>query len=253
MLTHAITRTPGRTLVDGISSAGLGPPIYETALEQHRCYVRALQACDVAVTVLPADEEFPDSVFVEDAALCTPHCAIVTRPGAASRRGEADRIAPALAPFYNDIERIVAPGTLDGGDVLAIGDHYYIGQSRRTNRAGADQLIAILEKYGMTAAIVGLEQVLHLKTGVAYLERHTLLASGEFVTRPEFQAYNMIEVRAEQAYAANSIWVNGRVIMPAGYRTLGEQVAARGYEVIEVDTSEYHKVDGGVSCLSLRF
>jgi dimethylargininase len=253
MFEHIITRTPCRALVDGISSANLGKPVYEQALQQHHAYVCALQMCGVAVTILPPDEEFPDSVFVEDPALCTPHCAIVTRPGADRRRGEADCIAPVLARFYRNVERIVEPGTLEGGDVMVVGTHYYVGCSRRTNERGARQLIGILEKYGMTGSIVGMKEALHLKTGLAYLEHNNLLASGEFVTEPLFGAFNIIQVPDEQSYAANCIWVNDRVIMPLGYRSIRQQIVALGYEVIEVDTSEFRKVDGGVSCLSLRF
>lgn len=253
MFKRVITRTPCRALIDGLSSSDLGKPIFEKALEQHQAYIRALQTCGMDITILPPDEAFPDSVFVEDPALCTPHCAIVTRPGADSRRGEAELMAPVLARFYQHVERIVAPGTLDAGDVMMVGNHYYIGHSARTNAEGARQLIAILERHGMTGSVVRLEAVLHLKTGLAYLEHNNLLAAGEFLTKPEFQAFNLIEVPAGETYAANCIWVNGKVIMPAGYPETRERIADLGYEVIEVDTSEYRKVDGGVSCMSLRF
>jgi dimethylargininase len=105
----------------------------------------------------------------------------------------------------------------------------------------------------MTGSSVVMHKALHLKTGLAYLEHNTLMAAGEFVANPAFREYNVIEVPEEQSYAANCIWVNGRVIMPSGYRSIREKVAALGYEVIEVETSEFRKVDGGVSCLSLRF
>jgi len=253
MFKHVITRTPSRSLVDGLSSSGLGKPVYELALEQHQAYIRALQTCGVDITILPPEEAFPDSVFVEDPALCTPHCAIVTRPGADSRRGEAELLAPVLGRFYAEVERIVEPGTLDAGDVMMVGNHYFIGRSARTNAEGARQLIAILEKYGMTGSIVELKEVLHLKTGLAYLENNHLLAAGEFLAKPEFQGFNLIEVPEGETYAANCIWVNGKVIMPAGYPRTQDRIAALGLEVITVDTSEYRKVDGGVSCMSLRF
>jgi dimethylargininase len=253
MFNHIITRTPCRALVDGLSSANLGKPIYEVALEQHQAYIRALQTCGVDITILPPAEGFPDSVFVEDPALCTPRCAIITRPGADSRRGEAELMLPVLGRFYEQVERIVAPGTLDAGDVMMVGSHFYIGRSERTNAEGARQLIAILEKHGMTGSVVALEKVLHLKTGLAYLENNNLLVAGEFLTKPEFQSFNLIEVPEGETYAANCIWVNGKVIMPAGYPKTHARITALGYEVIEVDTSEYRKVDGGVSCMSLRF
>lgn len=253
MFKHIITRTPCKALVDGLTSSKLGKPDYEKALEQHHGYLRALQTCNVDITILPPEEAFPDSVFVEDPALCTPHCAIVTRPGAVSRRGEAELLEPVLHRFYKQIERIVAPGTVEAGDVMMVGKHFYIGQSARTNAEGARQLIAILEHYGMTGSIVSLRKVLHLKTGLAYLENNNLLAAGEFLTKPEFQNFNLIEVPEDETYAANCICVNGTVIMPAGYPKTRTKITALGYEVIEVDTSEFRKVDGGVSCLSLRF
>ncbi len=253
MFKHIIARTPCPALVDGLSEAGMGKPDYEKAMEQHNDYIRALQTCGVDITLLPPANDHPDSVFVEDPALCTPYCAVITRPGADSRRNEAELIAPALHRFYDNVERIIAPGTLDAGDVMQVGSHYYIGKSARTNDEGAQQLIVILEKYGMTGSIVTLEEVLHLKTGLAYLENGNLLAAGEFVTKPEFQQYNIVEVPVDESYAANCIWVNGKVIMPSGYPVTREKVARLGYEVIEVDTSEFQKVDGGVSCMSLRF
>lgn len=254
MFKQAITRTPCRALTAGISASGLGTPIYEHALEQHHAYVRALQACGLDVTVLPPAEEFPDSVFVEDAALCTPYCAVITRPGASSRRGEAELIAPALQRVYDNVERIVEPGTLDAGDVMMVGSHYYIGNSDRTNADGARQLIAILNKHGLTGSIIEMpSDVLHLKTGLAYLENNHLLAAGAFVTKPEFARYNVIEVPQSEGYAANCIWINDAVVMPAGYPRTRDTIAALGYKLIEVDTSEYRKLDGGVSCLSLRF
>lgn len=251
---HIIARTPCQAMINGLTSANLGQPDYHKALDQHNEYIRALQQCDVDITLLPADEHFPDSVFVEDTALCTPHCVIITRPGAESRRQETEIIEEAVTRFYPDkVERITAPGTVEAGDIMMVGSHYYIGLSARTNQAGAEQMIDILHKYGLTGSIVTLEKVLHLKTGLSYLENNNLLAAGEFITKPDFQHLNIIEIPEEESYAANCIWVNGKVIMPSGYPITKAKVIALGYEVIEVDTSEYQKIDGGVSCMSLRF
>lgn len=251
---HIIARTPAKSLIHGLTSANLGKPDYQKALDQHNNYIRALQQCDVDITLLPADERFPDSVFVEDVALCTPHCAIITRPGAESRRNETEIIIDTIERFYpNKVEKITAPGTVEAGDIMMVEDHYYIGVSARTNQEGANQMIAILQKYGLTGSVVTLEKVLHLKTGLAYLENNNLLAAGEFITKPEFQHLNIIEIPEQESYAANCIWVNDRVIMPAGYPITKAKIEALGYQVIEVDTSEYRKVDGGVSCMSLRF
>ena len=251
---HIIARTPAKSLINGLTSANLGKPDYQKALDQHNNYIHALQQCDVDITILPASEEFPDSVFVEDVALCTPHCAIITRPGAETRRAETTLITEAINRFYpNKVEYLQAPGTVEAGDIMMVDKHFYIGLSARTNQEGAKQMIAILEKYGLSGSVVTLEKVLHLKTGLAYLEHNNLLAAGEFITKPEFQHLNIIEIPEEESYAANCIWVNERVIMPAGYPITKAKIAALGYQVIEVDTSEYRKIDGGVSCMSLRF
>ena len=128
-----------------------------------------------------------------------------------------------------------------------------MGRSARTNEEGIRQFIAILEKYGLTGSEVKLEKVLHLKTGVNYIENNNMLVSGEFIDKPEFQKYNKYIIPEEEAYAANCIWVNGRVIVPANFPKVAEIVRNAGYEVLLVDTSEYRKIDGGLSCLSLRF
>jgi dimethylargininase len=136
---------------------------------------------------------------------------------------------------------------------MMVGDHFYVGRSARTNAEGIRQFIAILEKYGLSGSEVPLEFVLHLKTGVNYLEDGNMLVSGEFIDKPDFAAYNKIVIPEEEAYAANCIWMNGTVIVPAGYPTVLARVQEAGYKTIAVDTSEYRKLDGGLSCLSLRF
>ena len=256
MFHNVIVRRPCKALIDGITSnPQLGKPDYEKACQQHDTYIEALKSCGVQVTVLPADERYPDSCFVEDPAGITRKCAIITNPGAPSRNGEKDEIIDAVRKFFPEdkIEYINAPGTLEGGDVMMVGDHFYVGRSARTNEEGIRQFIAILEKHGLTGSEVTLEEVLHLKTGVNYLENGNMLASGEFVTKPEFAKYNRIEIPEEEAYAANCIWVNDTVIVPMGYPSVEKAVRDLGYRVLLVDTSEYRKVDGGLSCLSLRF
>ena len=240
-------------MVNGLTSASLGIPDCDLALTQHADYIRALEACGLQVTVLPADEAFPDSTFVEDAALLTPDCAVITRPGAPSRRGETVSIRQALGAFYPELEAIDAPGILEAGDVMMVGRHFYIGLSERTNSEGARQLIAILEKQGMTGFVIRLEKVLHLKTGVNYLENNTLLACGEFLDKDEFREFEVLQVEPAEAYAANSLWVNGTVLVPAGHPKTRTMINAAGYETLEVDVSEFQKLDGGLSCLSLRF
>ena len=241
-------------MIDGITTADLGKPDYELALRQHDAYIEAMRACGAEVTVLPAMEEYPDSCFVEDVAVVTPECAIITNPGAPSRNGEKAYIVEALSRFYpKDRIEYITEGTIEGGDVMMVGKHFYVGLSKRTNEAGIANFGRILAKYGMTCSEVKLEKVLHLKTGVNYLENNNMLVSGEFVTKPEFEKYNRVEIPEEEAYAANCIWVNDTVIVPAGYPAVLKAVQGMGYKTLTVDTSEYRKLDGGLSCLSLRF
>lgn len=256
MFKHAIVKKPCRAMIEGItSSPELGKPDYEKALKQHSDYVEALKATGVTVTVLEADEAFPDSCFVEDTAVITRKCAIVSNPGAPSRQMEAANMLPTLQQFFDEdhLEYIEAPGTLEGGDVMMVGDHFYVGESERTNQEGIRQFLAILEKHGLSGEAVPFEKILHLKTGVNYLENDNMLVSGEFIGMDVFANYHCYEVPDEEAYASNCIWMNGKVIVPAGFPTVEALVRRLGYEVILVDTSEYRKIDGGLSCLSLRF
>jgi dimethylargininase len=253
VFSRALLRKPCRNLVDGLSTAGLGVPVYENALRQHAAYANALKACGLELTILEADERYPDSVFIEDAAVLSEAVAVVTRPGASSRRGEIDAVAGALSRFYDRLEAIAAPGTLEGGDVLRAENHFYIGISARTNEAGARQLAVILKKNGYAATLVPLRHVLHLKTGIAYLQENRLLAHGEFVGHALLAGFKTIPVPAAEGYAANSLWINGRVLVPAGFSLTRETIAAAGCETVPVDVSEFRKLDGGLSCLSLRF
>ena len=256
MFKNVIVKTPCSKITDGITSAPeLGKPDYELALKQHASYIEALKKCGVEVTVLPADENFPDSCFVEDTAVLTRKCAIITNPGAESRNREIEAMIPVIKKFYPEdcIEYIQAPGTLEGVDVMMVGDHFYVGRSARTNEEGIRQFIEILESYGLTGSEVTLEKVLHLKTGVNYLENNTFLVAGEFIEKEEFKNAKQILIPDDEAYAANCIWVNGKVIVPTGFPKVAQAVRDAGYEVILTDTSEYRKLDGGLSCLSLRF
>jgi len=253
MFTKAIVRTPCRSMVNGLSSSNLGPPDYAKALLQHADYIEALQECGLQVTVLPADEKFPDSTFVEDVALLTPRCAVLTNPGAQTRKGETRPMLKTIREFYPSVEIIEAPGTVEAGDIMMVGDHYYVGLSERTNRQGAEQIIAILENHGFTGSMVELNEVLHLKTGLGYLENNNLLACGEFLSKPEFKKYHLLKVDRKEAYAANSVWVNDTVLVPAGFPKTRALIESAGYKVRPVDVSEFRKLDGGLSCLSLRF
>lgn len=250
---RALVRQPCRNLVNGLSAAGLGRPDHRRALEQHDAYVAALRACGLAVTVLDADESYPDSVFIEDTAVLCDSLAVVTRPGAPSRRGEEEAVSRALEALFRERETILSPGTLEGGDVMRAGDRFYVGLSARTNEEGARQLAAALRRRGQEVVPVPLREFLHLKTGVSYLEDNRLLACGELLGHPLLSSFETIPVPPAECYAANSLWLNGRVLVPAGFPLTLDAVARAGYEALPVDVSEFRKLDGGLSCLSLRF
>jgi dimethylargininase len=253
MFTHAIVRKPGRSLVDGLTTSNLGKPDYKLALLQHQAYVDALRSCGLEVLVLEADERYPDSTFIEDTALLTPACAIITNPGAPSRRGETAMIKEVLADYYTNIEEVRPPGTVEGGDIMMVASHVYIGLSDRTNEEGAQQVMACLEKYGMTGSTIAVGDILHLKSGGSYLEKNILVAVSDFLKMEEFRKFDILVVGEDEAYAANSLWVNGKVFVAQGYPKTAEKIADAGYPVIELDVSEFRKLDGGLSCLSLRF
>ncbi|WP_203247469.1 dimethylarginine dimethylaminohydrolase family protein [Sporosarcina beigongshangi] len=250
---NVIVKTPGESYLNGLTTSDLGTPVFDKLLEQHTNYIEALKKCGVTVTHLPASEEFPDSTFVEDAAVLTPNFAVITNPGADSRNGEIIEIESALKSFYNKFYYITAPGTLDGGDILQAEDRFYIGISERTNEQGALQLKELLEKEGFEATIIPLKEFFHLKTGIAYLGDNRMVVAGEFVDHPAFERYDKIVIGKEDEYSANCIRINDYVILPAGYEATKRKFNEAGYQTIELDMSEVQKHDGGLSCLSLRF
>lgn len=248
----AIVRTPGRSIVDGVTTAELGKPDYHNAVQQHRKYIEALEHCGVRVTVMASEEKFPDSVFVEDCAVLTDISAVIANTSIVSRKGEEASIRSVLGTMYKDIREIKAPGTLEGGDVLRVNDHFYIGLTARTNETGARQLITIPRECGYTASTISVNEMLHLKTGAAFLGDDTVVLTGELIDHPAFVSFKKIIVDNDESYAANCVRINDYVVMPAGYIKTKQAIQQCGYEVLEVDVSEFRKVDGGISCLSLR-
>ncbi|MCP4188252.1 MAG: N(G),N(G)-dimethylarginine dimethylaminohydrolase [Gammaproteobacteria bacterium] len=253
MFSRAIVRRPGRSMIKGITTAGLGQPDYELALQQHDAYIEALESCGLVVTVMQAEEDYPDAMFVEDTAFVMPRCAIVTRPGAESRRGETGSIRKQLESFYQDVEIIESPGMVDAGDIMMVGEQVYIGLSERTNQAGADQMIEYLRKYGYRGSTIAISEGLHFKSSISYLEHNRIVVTGELCGKPELAHFEAIVIDAADAYSANSVWINDYVLVPAGYANTSWEIAESGYEVIELNVSEFQKLDGGLSCLSLRF
>ena len=253
LFTNAIVRLPAPSIRDGLTTSNLGKPDYSKALGQHIEYTETLKQLGLNIKVLPENNLYPDSTFIEDVALCTSSFAVITSPGALSRRGETGNMRQVLSEYFNIIEEISMPGTLESGDIMTAGNHFYIGISQRTNNEGADQMIKILENHGMTGSKIYLRKMLHLKSGASYLEKNNMLVCGELIENKEFEKYNRILVSEDESYAANSLWINGKVLVPEGFPGTKKKIENAGYETITLDVSEFRKVDGGLSCLSLRW
>jgi dimethylargininase len=258
--TRAVVRTPAGSFAAGLSSAGSGHPDLDKAMTQHSLYVSALRNCGLQVTTLSADDDFPDGTFVEDTAIVTARGAVITLPGAPSRAGEIVGITDCLRHFYSGLERIAAPGTVDGGDICEADGHFLIGISARTNPDGAAQLAAHLQRMGYTSSTLDIRSnsaLLHLKSGIAYLDHGLWVVDAairaDLSGHPGIELRDTICVTAAESYAANCIRVNDSVFMASGFPVLRAALRDRGCQVVELDMSEFRKMDGGLSCLSLRF
>lgn len=252
MFTHAICRKPGLNFSHGLTTVQGAKPEYTAMMIQHDAYVDALRELGLHVDVLEPLAEFPDAYFVEDAAIMTAEVAIVTRPGAKSRRGEAAAMEPVIAA-YRPLARIEAPGKLDGGDVLFVGRHALIGVSERSNPEGAEQLGEILEDHGYTWNAVPVAEGLHFKSSVNWIGGKNLLVTEDFAGMDELDGYRQIVVDPSETYAANVLWINGTLLIPAGYPKTRKKLEGLGLPIVELDTSEARKMDGGLTCMSLRF
>lgn len=255
-MTRAIVRPPGRNFVDALTTASLGVPDLAKARLQHEAYCAALESCGVRVIRLPAEDEFPDATFVEDTAVLTHASAILTRPGAASRAGEVDRIRDEVRAHYAAIDEMTVPATLDGGDVCEADGHFLIGISARTNEEGARQLSEFLSREGYSAECVDIREIpglLHLKSGLSYLGNRTFMATRSLAASAALRSYETIVLEDDDSYASNCVRLDGSLLLPSGFDRVEKAVRAFGLRIVTVDTSEFQKVDGGLSCLSLRF
>jgi len=253
--TGAIVQPPSDSYAAGITTAGLGAPDLALARAQHAEYCRALQRLDVTVLSLPDAVAYPDSTFVEDTAVVTQHGAIIARPGAPSRAGEVTAMRMVLERKHGSVAAIVAPGTLDGGDICQAGRHFFIGLSQRTNDEGARQLSSWLTQSGYTASTINIRDnsaLLHLKSGISWLGNNTLVVTEALAGHPALSGYRQIITSAAESYAANCVRVNDAVLIAKGYPDIAARVAALGHEVVVLDVSEFAKMDGGLSCLSIR-
>ena len=226
------------------------------AAAQHAAYVEAIRRAGAEVDVLPPDDSLPDSVFVEDAAVVLEHIvspkAVVTRPGLSSRRRETPAIAAALSSRFQ-LEYIAAPGTLDGGDVLRLGDLLLVGLSSRTNQDGLSQLARIAEPYGISVQPVNVHGCLHLKTAVTALDEETLLVNPAWIDTGALHDLDVLEVPPEEPFGANVLVVNHTVLVSARWERTRRIVEKAVHPVVALDISEFEKAEGGVTCLSLTY
>ncbi len=252
--THAITRAPGASVTQGLREADTDVPDLALFQAHHAAYVAVLRATGVEVTELAALDDFPDGVFVEDTALCLPEGAVILRPGAPSRLGEAAAMAPTLARFYGEVVRITGANNIEGGDILVTEREILAGRSARTDAAGIAGLTRLVAPWGYTVRELPTPPgVLHFKTDCSLLDEETILATPRLAGSGCFNGYRVILTPEGEEAAANSIRFNGVVLIPAGFPRTAGALAGAGYDVLEIPNSEAAKLDGGMSCLSLRF
>lgn len=251
---HALCRTPSKSVVNGLRADDNGDPDATIFAEQHRIYVDALRATGANVEVLDPLEEFPDSVFIEDAALCLKNTAICLLPGADSRKKEVDALRPSLKRIFPTVIDLQQGGLIDGGDILCTDDTVMVGLSARTNLSGAQQLESFVNDLGYSLEIFETPKgVLHFKTDCSLLDNETILSTQKLADSGCFKGFKVLNIPMGEAPAANSIRFNDTVFISEGYPKTADLVSQHGYHVTTLPTSEAAKVDGGLSCMSLRF
>jgi dimethylargininase len=252
MLT-AITRGVSETLAHGeLTFRDRAPIDIALARQQHAAYEAALIALGVRIDQLPAENAYPDAVFVEDVAIVLDEIAIVTAPGAASRRGETESVARAVGK-YRPVQHLSPPATLDGGDVVRIGKRLYVGLSSRTNQDSIDQLGALLSPLGYTVLAVEVEGALHLKTACTYAGRGILLANPEWAATNIFTGVEILAVDEQEPWGGSVLAIGDTLVMAASFPRTRAKLEARGFTVVPVDLSELQKAEGGPTCLSIVF
>jgi dimethylargininase len=251
---RALVRTPGRSVVGGLRAEDRGNPSYEGVLAEHAAYVAALEASGVAVEVLGPLEAFPDSVFVEDPALVFSEAAVLLRPGAASRLGEAEHLRPELEQRFDRVLELTGEGFADGGDILVTPSEVLIGLSARTDRTGAEALAACLGSIGRAARVVETPPgVLHFKTGCSLLDDETVLVAPPLAGQGAFPGLRELVTPDGEDAAANALRVNEVVFVGEAFPRTIERLEREGYRVVPLPTSEIGRIDAGLSCMSLRW
>ncbi len=253
--TYAITRRPSASIVAGLRAVDTGVPDLALMQAHHDDYIAALRSTGAKVVELLALEAYPDSVFVEDTALCLPEGAVVMRPGAPTRLGEATEMAPHLRALYGQVVRVQgADAFIEGGDILTTETEILVGRSARTNAQGIAELTQLVAPWGHRVREVFTPPgVLHFKTDCSLLDEETILSTRRLVASGCFDGYKVIYVAEGEEACANTIRFNDLVIMPKGFARTRDALDLAGYKVREVGNSECAKLDGGMSCLSLRF
>lgn len=248
-----IVRSPSRSVVNGLRAEDRGSPTYEGVKAEHDAYVEAMRDAGVKVTVLPALETFPDSIFVEDPALVFTEGAVLLRPGAATRVKEVEEIAPTLRDMFETVLEL-PQGYADGGDVLTTRESVMIGLSARTDKAGAAALQACLEKLGRKSEVVATpEGVLHFKTDCSLLDDETILSTDRLVRSGVFGKFRQMVIPEGEEPAANALRVNDVVLVGSDFPRTIEMLDKAGYRVVPLKTTEIGKIDAGLSCMSLRW
>jgi dimethylargininase len=252
MLT-AITRAVSRSILNcELTHLERVPIDLELARQQHHFYEETLRKLGVDVHQLPEEPDLPDSVFVEDTAIILDECAVLTRPGADSRKPEVDTIARALKP-YRELFHVQAPGTVDGGDVLVVGKRVWVGLTTRSNNSAIEQMRSFLKPYGYTVQGVPVSGCLHLKSAVCQAAEKTLLINPAWVQKTEFSGMDFIDIDPSEPAAANILMVGERVIYQPAYPETLRRLSASGIHPVLVDASELAKAEGALTCCSLIF
>jgi dimethylargininase len=253
--TYAIAREPGRSVVNGLRDDASKTPRYDQVLSEHRAYVSALRDIGIVVDVLPALEDFPDSMFVEDPALTFANGAILLRPGAPSRLGERETMQGALKNHFTQILSIDgADEFVDGGDILMTPKVVFIGLSKRTNQKGAEALARELAKLGHTSRIAQTPAgILHFKTASSLMADNAILATKTLADSGVFSGSDIFLTPDGEEPAANALRMNDTVFIGAHYPRTIDMLAKAGFSVRAIDVSEVAKLDAGLSCMSLRW
>ena len=254
MFTHAVCRKPGRSVVHGLRASDAGDPDFDAFSREHAAYVEAVADAGVEVTLLEPLEAWPDSVFVEDPALCVAGAAIILRPGAPSRFGEREAARSALRKLFDTVIDLREGGFVDGGDILVTGREVLVGLSTRTDPKGVEGLSLIMNELELPMRVIRTPpEILHFKSDCGLLDDETVFCTRALAASGCFSGYRVIECPAGEEAAANLVRINGVVLASAGHPRTVRLLASEGYDVRTIPTAQAARLDGGLSCMSLRF